>query len=516
MNDDPHLVSEPLPADTQADSRSVEVRDKLIKWGVVVACTLLVAFIPVPSGITPQAWRLLAIFVGTIVGSILRPVPGGAMVLLGIAAIALTRAMPVKEVAGLSAVEIETLRLKATLAGYADPIVWLVLAAFLISRGMIKTGLGRRIAFLFIRAIGHRSLGLSYALISTDMLLATVIPSNGARSGGIIFPIAKSISEAYDSEPGPTARRLGAFLMTILYQCDVIICAMFISGQASNLLIAKFAKQVTGIELTYQRWLIGAIVPGFISLAVVTLLLYRLFPPEIKHTPAAAEMAADELKRMGRMSRAEKIMLAIFGLVAVMWLAGDKLEWITGGRLPALNYAVVALVGICVLLLSGVLEWEDVIRERGAWDVFIWYGGLVRMAEALGETGITDAFARASASLTTGWAWWTALGALLLIYFFSHYAFASITAHASAMYIPFLVVILAAGAPAYLAVLSLAYFSNLNASLTHYGTTPAPIWFGAGYVKQRTWWWLGLVVSVPNILIWVTIGFGWWKILGWW
>ena len=506
MNDAPHHANEPTSADV-ATARRAASRDRLIKWGVVLACGLGVALVPVPEGITPQAWRLLAIFLATIVGSILRPVPGGAMVLLGIAAVALTRAMPIHEVAGLSASEIETLRLKATLAGYADPIVWLVLAAFFISRGMIKTGLGRRIAFLFIRTIGRRSLGLSYALVSTDMLLASVIPSNGARSGGIIFPIAKSIAEAYDSEPGPTARRLGAFLMTLLYQCDVIICAMFLTGQVSNLLIARFARQVTGIDLSYQSWLLGAIVPGLVSLAVVPLLLYRLFPPEITHTPAAAEMAAAELKRMGRTSRSERLMLVVFGLVAVMWMT-------TGWH--QINYAVVALGGICILLLSGVLEWQDVLAERNAWDVFIWYGGLVRMAEALGETGITDRFARAAASFTTHWAWWAALGALLLIYFYSHYVFASITAHVSAMYIPFLIVITAAGAPAHLAVLSLAYFSNLNASLTHYGTTPAPIWFGAGYVKQRTWWWLGLVVSIPNILIWVTVGFVWWKILGWW
>ena len=167
-------------------------RGRLMKWGVVVACALFVAFTPVPGGITPQAWRLLAIFIATIIGSILRPVPGGAIVLLGISAIVITGALPVDQ----------------ALKGYADPIVWLVLAAFLMSRGMIKTGLGRRIALLFVRAIGRHSLGLGYALVSTDMLLASVIPSNGARSGGIIFPVAKSIAEAYRSEPGPTARRL--------------------------------------------------------------------------------------------------------------------------------------------------------------------------------------------------------------------------------------------------------------------------------------------------------------------
>jgi DASS family divalent anion:Na+ symporter len=472
----------------------------LLKWSVIATCALAIALAPVPSGITPQSWRLLAIFVATIVGSIIRPVSGSAMVLLGVTALALTGALSVE----------------SALKGYADPIVWLVLAAFFISRGMIKTGLGRRIALLFIRAIGHSSLGLGYALIATDVLLATIVPSTGARSGGIIFPVARSLAEAYDSEPGATSRRLGAFLMTVLYQTDVIVCAMFLTGQASNVLIAKFAKGVTGIELSYSRWLVAGIVPGLVSLIVIPLLLYRLFPPEIKRTPAAAEFAANELKRLGKMSWAEKMMLAVFGLVASLWIVGDKLAWMTGGRLGTIHYAVVALVGICVLLLSGVLQWNDVLAERGAWDVFIWYGGLVRMAEALGETGITKRFAEAASSLTVGWVWWAALACLLLIYFYAHYAFASITAHATAMYTPFLVVIIAAGAPPALALLSLAYLSNLDGSLTHYGTTSAPIWFGAGYVKQRTWWWLGLIVSVPNILIWIILGGLWWKMLGWW
>jgi divalent anion:Na+ symporter, DASS family len=464
---------------------------RLIRWAVVIAAGLSVLFIPVPTGITAKSWHLLAIFIATIVGSIVRPVPAGAMVLLGVSALALTGTLPVDEALG----------------GYGDPIVWLVLAAFFMSRGMIKTGLGRRIAFLFIRAIGRHSLGLGYALISTDMLLAMVIPSNGARAGGIIFPVAKSLAEAYDSQPGETAGRLGAFLMALVYQCDVIAGAMFLTGQASNVLISKFAQQITGIELTYGRWALAAIVPGLLSLLIVPLVLYRIFPPEVRHTPAAAKLAADELKRMGSMNSGEKLMLMVFVLVAALWMTS---------ALHGINYAAVALLGICVLLLFGVLNWEDVLRERGAWDVFIWYGGLVRMAEALGETGITKHLAETAASFTVGWKWWAALAVLLLVYFYAHYGFASITAHAISMYTPFLVVILAAGAPPYLAVLSLAYFSNLDASLTHYGTTPGPIYFGAGYVKQRTWWKLGLIVSFITIPIWVVFGFTWWKLLKLW
>ena len=466
-------------------------RGRLLRWAVVLFVAVGILLIPVPEGVTPESWRLLAIFAATITGSIVQPIPGAAIVLLGVTALPLFNVMRVNE----------------ALTGYADPVVWLVLAAFFISRGMIKTGLGRRIAFLFIRAIGRHSLGLGYALASTETVLATVIPSTGARSGGIIFPIAKSLAEAYESRPGPTARRLGAFLMTSVYQCNVIVCAMFLTGQASNPIIARFAQETTGIEISYARWAIAAIVPALLSLLVVPWLLYRVFPPEIKHTPAASQFASEELRIMGPMKWSEWMMLLVFGLVASLWITT---------KVHGIDYAVVAMLGISVLLVTGVLDWEDLISEKPAWAVFIWYGGLIRMAEALGQTGLTKRFAEAAAGLTTGWKWWLALACLLLIYFYAHYVFASITAHVTAMFVPFLIVILAAGTPTYLAVLSLAYFSNLGASLTHYGTTPAPIYFGAGYTTQRTWWTLGLITSVVTIVIWSLFGFTWWKILGLW
>jgi DASS family divalent anion:Na+ symporter len=119
-------------------------KSALVRWGVVLLLPVAILLVPVPPGITPQSWRLLAIFAATIMGSILQPLPGSAMVLLGVTALSLFKVMTIEE----------------SLTGYADPVVWLVLAAFFISRGMIKTGLGRRIAFLFIRAIGRHSLGL--------------------------------------------------------------------------------------------------------------------------------------------------------------------------------------------------------------------------------------------------------------------------------------------------------------------------------------------------------------------
>jgi DASS family divalent anion:Na+ symporter len=189
--------------------------------------------------------------------------------------------------------------------------------------------------------------------------------------------------------------------------------------------------------------------------------------------------------------------------------------WLTP-RWHGIDYAVVALIGLGGLLLSGVLSWHDVTTERAAWDVFIWYGGLVLLARSLGESGITRWFADSTAGMLGGWSWPAALLVLVLVYFYAHYAFASITAHVSSMYIPFLTVALAAGAPQLLAIVALMYFSNLCASLTHYGTTPAPIFFGADYISQGKWWRIGLIVSVLHVVMWVVVGALWWKALGWW
>jgi DASS family divalent anion:Na+ symporter len=343
--------------------------------------------------------------------------------------------------------------------------------------------------------------------VATDALLAPIVPSNSARAGGIVFPVARSLAEAYDSTPGPTARRLGAFLMVTVYQCDVIACAMFLTGQASNVLIAKFAFDAVGYEITYAKWMLGSIVPGIAALLLVPLLIYRIYPPEVKHTPHATEFAQEELKKLGPMSRDERMMQVVFALVAGLWITQ---AW------HSIHYAVVALLGVAVLLLTRVLDWDDIMSQRAAWDVFIWYGGLVRMAEALGGTGITTRFAEVVAGWTVGWSWVAALAVLLLVYFYAHYAFASITAHATAMFTPFVLVTIGAGAPVALAVLGLAYYSNLSAALTHYGTTPAPIYFGAKYVTQREWWGIGFKVSLVTITLWATLGVSWWKILGWW
>ncbi len=475
-------------ADTSTPKSGTE---RLRGFAILLAiyCAIVYVF-PKPDSVKPEGWRLFGIFIATVVGSIIEPIPGGALVLLAVT---------------LSSI-LGGLTLVNALGGYGDPTVWLVMAAFFISRALINTGLARRIALLFIRLIGHSSLGVSYALCATDTVLASMIPSNGARSGGVILPIMRSIAELYGSQPGATSALLGSFLYASVYQGICVSTSMFFTGQASNSLAAGIATQA-GYPITWSSWFVAGLAPGLVSLLVVPWVVMRVNPPEIKATPAARQFAAGELTKMGPLTKNEKILALVF--LAVCGL------WVTSG-MTKIDVAVPALLGAVFLIAMGVLSWDDVRGEKAAWDIFIWYGGLVRLGKALNDTGVTREFANWVANIFSDVSWVTMFAIALLIYFYAHYFFASITAHILAMYPPFLAVLVIKGAPIGLVAYAFACFTNLAAGLTHYGTTPSPMFYAHGYVPMATWWRVGAIVSVVNILIWSTVGFAWWKLVGFW
>ncbi len=462
---------------------------RVVRGVATILVAVIIWFLPPPAGVAIKAWHLLAIFAATIVGLILQPLPMGAVVVIGTMATALTG----------------TLSPADALNGFSNTTVWLIFAAFLFARGFIKTGLGRRIAYWFIRAFGRRTLGLGYALILSDLVIAPATPSNTARAGGVLFPIVRGLTTTFNSEPGPTAGRIGRFLMLNTYQGDVITSGMFMTAMAANPLIVELTKKTVNIELSWGGWALAALLPGLLSLLVMPLVIYWLARPEITETPEAAALAHEQLAKMGRIRKDEWVVLGVFVLALALWGTAT---------LTKLDATVVALLGVGIMLATGVIAWDDVLGERGGWDALIWFGGLVGMATMLGRLGLIKWFSEFVAGYVKGWAWLPALGVLVLVYLYSHYGFASLTAHVSAMFVPFLTVAVAAGVPPLLAALSLAFFSNLNASLTHYGTGPAPIYYGAGYTDLKTWWGVGFVASLVNIVIWMGIGPFYWKALG--
>ena len=464
------------------------------KLAGVILLGAVIWFLPHPDAITPIAWHLFAVFAATIAGFILQPLPIGAVAFIGVSVAALLGVVSVK----------------VAISGYGNSTIWLIVCAFLLARAFIKSGLGSRIAYLIIKAIGKSSLTLGYAITLSDFVISPATPSSTARAGGIIYPIIRSLSTALHSEPDDgTARKFGAYIMQIEYQANAITCAMFMTAMAGHPMAVELAAKTIGVEITWSAWAMAAIVPGLISLLLMPYLLYKLYPPEIHEMPHAKQMAVEALEKMGPMSWMEKIVLAVF--------VGSLALWATSS-LTHMNATGVGMLAVTVLLLTNVLTWQDVLQEKGAWNTMFWMGSLIALAGALSSSGFIKVVAdmAGAAIQSAGMSWLMAFIILVLIYVYSHYAFASVSAHIGAMYAAFLAVAVAVGTPPLLAAISFAALSNIMIPLTHYGGGAAPILYGAGYVPQGTWWKLGFIIVTVNLVIWLGIGSLWWHVIGLW
>ena len=335
---------------------------KLLNWIIPAVFGIGLWFIPTPEGLTPQSWHLFAIFVATIVGFITQPLPIGGVSIVVITVAALTG----------------TLKIGEAISGFANSAIWLIVGAFLFSRGFIKTGLGKRIAYNLIAAFGSSSLRLAYALALSDLILAPATPSNTARVGGVIMPITTSLAKAFGSEPQDGPRKIGSFLMQSIYQVNTITSAMFQTSMAGNTLVAALALQSFGIGITWGDWAMAAIVPGIIALIIMPYFIYKVYPPEIKDAREAQQMIKDELKGLGKMSFQEWVMLGVFVLALVLWATS---------QFTKIDATTVAFLGISILLATSVLVWDDVKSEKGAWDTLVWMGTLMGFAGFLSKLG---------------------------------------------------------------------------------------------------------------------------------
>ncbi|KAG6792845.1 hypothetical protein POTOM_002004 [Populus tomentosa] len=465
-----------------------------------IATGVILWFVPVPSGVTKPAWQLLAIFLATIVGIITQPLPLGAVALMGLGASVLTKTLP----------------FSAAFSAFGDPIPWLIALAFFFARGFIKTGLGNRIAYQFVSLFGSSSLGLGYSLVFSEALLAPAIPSVSARAGGIFLPLVKSLCVACGSNVGDgTEHKLGSWLMLTCFQTSVISSSMFLTAMAANPLSATLTFNTIQQTIGWTDWAKAAIVPGLISLIVVPLILYLIYPPTVKSSPDAPKLAREKLEKMGPMTTNEIIMAGT--LFLTMQKAPKVGLWIFGGMLNV-DAVTAAILGLSVLLITGVVTWKECLAEAVAWDTLTWFAALIAMAGYLNKYGLISWFSQTVVKFVggLGLSWQLSFGILVLLYFYSHYFFASGAAHIGAMFTAFLSVASALGTPPYFGAIVLAFLSNLMGGLTHYGIGSAPIFYGANYVPLAKWWGYGFLISVVNIIIWLGVGGVWWKAIGLW
>lgn len=466
------------------------LQSQTFKIALPIIVAIIVAIIPTPEGLSVNAQYFFAVFLGVIVALILEPIPAA---LIGLIGVSFSAAF------GLVGETAKANRDWA-LSGFSNGVIWLIFAAFMFALGYKKSGLGKRIALLLVKALGKTSLGLGYAVAFADGILSPFMPSNTARSAGTIFPIAINIPQMFNSTPENEPRKLGAYISWVAIAATCVTSSMFLTALAPNLLAVSLVEKNTGILISWGEWfstLALIMVPLFLLVPYIT---YLVYPPEQKTSPEAPAWAAKELENMGSITKKELIMLALGILALVMWIFGKAI---------GINGTVAALVVLCLLVLTKVIDWEDVITNKAAINVFIWFATLVAMASGLKKVGYLKWAAGLISSWLAGVDPVNIVIILVSLFFLFHYLFASVTAHVVALLPLFLGIgmnLIPAEMVPSLAILLVGSL-GLMGIITPYATGPSPIWYGAGYISQATWWKLGAIFGAIFLASLVLLGF---------
>lgn len=464
---------------------------KWVRWLILFVIPGIILMQPVPQGLTWEAWKILAVYSAAIVGLIIQPA-GVSVTMLAVIAF------------GSFLVPIGQL-----LSGFSNGTVWLVFSAFLITQAFADTGLGKRLAYWMIGAVGKSALGLVYGQMLTDLILSPATPSNTARSGGIVYPIFQNVAKTLGSEPGETGRKIGSYITIAGYQISLSTSAVFLTACAPNILTNGFAKNILNTDISWMQWFMYMSVPALIACVAVPYILYKLYPPELREISNNKELSKQGLEAMGPMSSKEKILVVLFVLAI--------LGWATSG-ITKINATAVALLFFALASIFNLISWKNVLDNNGAWNTLIWYGAVMGLSGILTKAkffvwlakvfGNSFNFSGVSPIVT--------MGILLIISVAVRYIFASMGAYVAA-FIPVLFTLgLLAKVPAVPLVMLLAASSAYGCVLTQYGGAAGPIFFGTGYVAQKDWWKLGAVTNVFNMVLYMTVGLGFWKVLGLW
>jgi DASS family divalent anion:Na+ symporter len=462
-----------------------------VRLGRVAAMLVLgivIWFIPPPEGLTVQAWHLFAIFITTIIAVILDV---ASIFNLSIAALAI-------------AIITGTLTAEQGYSGFSKGFILLIVVAFLLARAAINSGLGERIAFLIIRRLGKSTLGLGYSMAITDAIIAPAFPSNTARSG-VLYPIIQAISLGGGSRPDDgTERKLGNYLMMNGVAGLTISSALWLTAMAANPAGVGIAAEY-GVDINFGEWFLASVAPSMVALAIVPYVLFKVANPETKRTPEAAQLADEQLQKMGKVSNKEWIMGITFILVVLAWALSDIL---------GIDKTAIAFLGLSVVMFTNIFTTDDLKKEGGVLEIWMWFAILYTLSTFLNEFGFMPWLGDNIAALMEGYSWPVVYVVLILAYVLIHYFFVSQTAQMLALFGVFLSVGLAAGVPGTLLAFMLLFATNFFAAITPQGSSANVIFAASGYLGTREMYKYGAVITAVNTVIYLTVGTAWIMLLG--
>jgi len=339
------------------------------KYGVIIAAIVfaILYFMPLPLGMEPVGQKSLAIFVSALVLWVTKPVPIYITSLFVIIGLPLTGAVAEADVA------FETL-------GYE--VIWLMVAAFVLTSAMNHTNLGKRFALNMVTKFGKTPKRTMAVLIVVNFVLAFFVPSTTARAS-LLVPIVLILLEIYKALPGES--KFGKLVMLQGIQNNHFATSMIMTATSSQVLAIGFINEFTGADLGYMHWLMGSLPQAILTATVMFFVGIAIFKPETLKNDISAvnEAMKKQLAGLGKMTVQEKKAAFYFGLTLFLWATGDYHEHFLGFELETAQVAVLSMALILTPKI-GVITWKEADIK---WDLMIFSAGAYAAGKALNKSG---------------------------------------------------------------------------------------------------------------------------------
>ncbi|MEQ8324408.1 MAG: DASS family sodium-coupled anion symporter [Vicingaceae bacterium] len=292
------------------------------------------------------------------------------------------------------------LPIKETFEPFANPIIFLFMGGFIIALAMEKRKLHLRIALNLIKITGTEPSGIILGFILATAFLSMWI-SNTATTV-MMLPIAMSVLQLLNQkEAGKEYKKFGLALMLSIAYAANIGGTMTLIGTPPNVVFAGFLLERYQIEIGFGQWMLIGLPFGIIMLGLTFLLLTRgLIVIRLPNIEGAKQLISNELMALGRMEKAEKMVLTIFVLTASLWMFKSQVNSLVFGG-PILNNTSIAMLGgllmfcLPVNMNSGefLLDWKAM--KDLPWGILLLFGGGLSMAAGLETVGAIDLIATA-------------------------------------------------------------------------------------------------------------------------
>lgn len=247
-----------------------------------------------------------------------------------------TEALPIAATAMLPLVAYPLLQIttaKAAMSNYASGTIFLFLGGFLIAAGIHRWHLDRRIALLTLKFFGTKPSQMVMGLMFATAFLSAWV-SNTATAA-MMVPIAIAVLGVVRSTQkseviGKDERNFGiSVLLSIAYAASIGGMVTLI-GSPPNGIYARFMQQTYGTTVSFTDWMMLGLPVAILMLPATYILLTKvLFPCRIDGIPGGKEWVRNELRKLGSMSRGEKIVLAVFLSAALLWILGPLIRDVT-------------------------------------------------------------------------------------------------------------------------------------------------------------------------------------------